>query len=417
MNMAEKTEVEEVPKGYKKTEIGILPEDWRVVRLGDLGKIITGSTPSKKIEDFWKNGDIEFIKPPDLNDSEIKTYSELVSRHAKNLRIVPKGSVLVSCIGKIGKTGFAIKEVAFNQQINAIVPNKAIIDSKFLFFSIQTQKEQLISLQSNTIMPIINKSKFSMLLIPLPPLQEQKKIAKILDKIRQAIELQDKEIETWKKMKKAVMAKVFREGLHGEELKDTEIGKVPRSWEVVRLGKVCHVVMGQSPPSSTYNFRGEGFPFFQGKAEFGDIYPKIEKYTTHPLKMAKKGDILISVRAPVGDVNLAPTICAIGRGLAAITPKKEIYAIYLFYLLKFYKNRIEARGTGSTFKTIRKSNLENLLISLPPIQEQKEIAHVLSTIDKKIEIEKRRKEILEKLFKTMLQLLMTGKLRVKEVEI
>ncbi|MGC8979625.1 restriction endonuclease subunit S, partial [Caldisericum sp.] len=157
-------------------------------------------------------------------------------------------------------------------------------------------------------------------------------------------------------------------------------------------------------------------PFFQGKAEFGEIYPKPVKYCTKPYKIAHKGEILISVRAPVGDVNIAPFKCAIGRGLASIKPL-DIEKLFLFYLLIFSKERIENEGTGSTFKAIKKHNLLSFKVPLPPLEEQKQIAHILSTIDKKIEVEQKRKEILKELFKTMLHKLMSGEIRLKDVEI
>jgi len=139
---------------------------------------------------------------------------------------------------------------------------------------------------------------------------------------------------------------------------------------------------------------GKGLPFLQGKAEFGEIYPKPVKYCSKPLKIAQEGDILISVRTPVGDVNIAPFKCAIGRGLASIKPI-SIERLFLFYLLIFSKGRIENEGTGSTFKAIRKHNLESFLIPLPPLEEQKQIAHILSSVDKKIEIEQRKKQLLK----------------------
>jgi len=161
--------------------------------------------------------------------------------------------------------------------------------------------------------------------------------------------------------------------------KKTEIGIIPEDWEVVKLGEVAEVVMGQSPPGRTYNTVGEGMPFLQGKAEFGNIFPHHIKYTTKPLKIASKGSILISVRAPVGDVNVADRDYCIGRGLASLNLKNGDN-LFLFNLLKYLKPRLEREGTGSTFKAINKTKLENFLISLPPLPEQKKIAHVLSTI-------------------------------------
>lgn len=167
----------------------------------------------------------------------------------------------------------------------------------------------------------------------------------------------------------------------------TEIGLIPDEWEVARLEHedAAETIMGQSPPSSTYNTDGVGLPFFQGKAEFGEVYPTATRWCSNPIKRAREGDILVSVRAPVGDVNMASSECCIGRGLAAIRPKGELDRFYLFNYLKLSKQRLAGEGTGTTFKEITKSKLGDYKIPLPPLSEQRKIAKVLSTIQRAIE--------------------------------
>jgi len=161
--------------------------------------------------------------------------------------------------------------------------------------------------------------------------------------------------------------------------KMTEIGWLPEEWEVVKLGDVSDLIMGQSPPGDTYNTAGQGMPFLQGKAEFTEISPRHIKYTTKPLKIAAMKSILISVRAPVGDVNISDRDYCIGRGLASIS-LKEGSNNFLFYILKFYKKSLENEGYGSTFKAINRTKLENFKIPLPSLSEQKKIAAVLSAV-------------------------------------
>lgn len=170
--------------------------------------------------------------------------------------------------------------------------------------------------------------------------------------------------------------------------KETPIGKIPNDWEVVRLGdrNVAALIMGQSPPSSTYNKERVGLPFLQGKAEFGEIYPSPILYCSKPIKIAESNDILLSVRAPVGDVNIAPLKCCIGRGLSSIRAKTDkLHYLFLFYHLKFGSKRFESLSMGSTFKAIRKAEIENYKIPLPPLSEQQKIAEILSTVDRVIQ--------------------------------
>jgi type I restriction enzyme S subunit len=180
-----------LPEGFKMTELGPLPEEWEVARLGEIGNIITGNTPSKSNKEYWENGEIDFIKPPDLQNRVISTFSEKISNNAiKKAKIVEEGAILVSCIGIIGRIGFAPKVVAFNQQINAIIP-KSNIYNKFLFYALQTQQKQMENLASFTTVPIVNKAKFVTVKIPLPPLPIQQKIASILSAIDEKIEAEE----------------------------------------------------------------------------------------------------------------------------------------------------------------------------------------------------------------------------------
>ncbi len=199
--------------------------------------------------------------------------------------------------------------------------------------------------------------------------------------------------------------------------RDTEIGSLPEWWEVVRLEEVATFVMGQSPSSDTYNVSGSGLPFLQGKAEFGDVYPQPVKWCSSPLKVSPEGAILVSVRAPVGDVNIAPYECCIGRGLAAIQPTTEANTKYLFYCLGFHKNRFEEQSSGSTFKSINKGVLKDFLTPLPPLSEQKAIAHVLSTVQRAIETTEKVIEASRELKRSLMNHLFTyGSVPVNEAE-
>lgn len=158
---------------------------------------------------------------------------------------------------------------------------------------------------------------------------------------------------------------------------------------ILALGdpNVSQVIMGQSPPSSSYNDSMEGLPFFQGKADFGQLFPKPRKWCSSPGKLAKAGDILISVRAPVGDLNLANTDCCVGRGLAAIRPSANVDRLYLFFCLQTLKGILRSRASGSIFEAINGPTLKDLEIPLPPLDEQRAISTVLWKLQQAIEVE------------------------------
>ena len=166
------------------------------------------------------------------------------------------------------------------------------------------------------------------------------------------------------------------------------------------LCEVAEIIMGQSPESESYNDKGAGIPFYQGKSDFGEVYPTVRMYCTSPKKIAMADDILMSVRAPIGDVNIAQEKCCIGRGLAAIRPKAKTNLKYLFYLLDYYKERLAEQGTGSTFKAISKDVLNELRIPIWPLEKQKWIADVIDEIQTMIFNRKEALSVLDELVKS-----------------
>lgn len=168
----------------------------------------------------------------------------------------------------------------------------------------------------------------------------------------------------------------------------------------VHLKDVCKITMGQSPESSSYNGEKKGMPFFQGNADFGEIYPKVRVWCDAPKKRADKNDILISVRAPIGALNYAKEECCIGRGLAAIKPLEEVNLKYIFYLLKSQYKELNRKGTGSTFKAIGKNVLEDILVPILEKDIQDRYVRRLELIEDVIQKEKEELEELDTLIKS-----------------
>lgn len=150
----------------------------------------------------------------------------------------------------------------------------------------------------------------------------------------------------------------------------------------VLLEEFCDVFMGQSPPSSGYNAKGDGLPFFQGKADFGELHPNVRVFCNNPSRVAEPGDILISVRAPVGPTNMTRERCCIGRGLAALRPHCELDSMYLLYFLRYYEPRIAKLGQGSTFQGVNRDDLEEIEVPLFSPSERQRIATQLEQADR-----------------------------------
>ena len=168
----------------------------------------------------------------------------------------------------------------------------------------------------------------------------------------------------------------------------------------VMLKEVCSINMGQSPDSDSYNENGDGVPFFQGNADFGERYPVTRKWCTAPTKMAEPEDILISVRAPIGAMNYAKEECCIGRGLAALTPDKtKVSPEFIFWLLKGKNEELNSKGTGSTFKAIGRKVLEETLVPDIGLEKQIEYSEILEKVYAIIQSRKQELQKLDDLIK------------------
>lgn len=164
------------------------------------------------------------------------------------------------------------------------------------------------------------------------------------------------------------------------------------NWQTKKIGDICEVIAGQSPEGKFYNKSGKGIAFYQGKKDFGEKF--IEKptvWTTQVTKEAEKGDILMSVRAPVGPTNFATEKICIGRGLAAIRVEKEINKDFLFYFFKMFENELVG-NSGAVFNSINKTQIENIEIPLPSLTEQKRIVKILDETFEKLEKAKKNTE-------------------------
>jgi len=204
----------------------------------------------------------------------------------------------------------------------------------------------------------------------------------------------------------------------GVKYKDTPIGKIPVDWEAVTLSQIAEINMGQSPPSKDCNEQGDGLPFYQGNAEFGSKYPSPQKWCKRPKKLADEGDILISVRAPVGEINIAPHKCCIGRGIAAVQAK-DIHDKFLYQSMLLYRKNLQKMAQGSTFEAVNRKELAELLTLLPPFPEQEKIADILTTVDHAIEKTDQIIEKTKEMKRGLMQRLLTrgiGHKKFKETE-
>jgi type I restriction enzyme S subunit len=394
---------EEIQGSYK------LPESWKWVRLGEvlIKKPQYGLTAKAEKE----QREIRYIRISDITDfGELKDndacFLDLEDKEFEKYRL-ENDDILIARSGSVGRVylhkDIPQKSVFASYLIRFKLNQSQILPKFFYYYGLSPIYKGYIEKTLRIVaQPNINAKKYSNLPIPLPPLEEQKRIVARIEQLFS-------KIDKVKKLRKEALEEasaLLSSALHQVFSKADEKG-----WKWVRLGEkeIAEIIMGQSPPSNTYNQEGVGLPFYQGKADFGELYPTPRIWCTKPNKIAEAGDILISVRAPVGPVNMCRERSCIGRGLAAIAPQKEIFDnFFLFYYFKSIEENWV--GKGSTFGAIKKKDLQNLLIPLPPLEEQKRIVAYLDKIQEKAlalqklqeetekEIEKLREAILHKAF-------------------
>ena len=395
---------------YKQTEIGMIPVDWETTTIGKSVSFLKSGI-SRPFES--KNVGIPVLRSGNVKNGKINLinlkywYKEDPKGYDLSKIILKKDDILINFVNgsvdELGKSGIYKEEikpcivttnffiVRFNEQIS---PD---------FFN-QIAQTQIYKKQIKSLFRFGNQGSFNMedlqkIIIPLPNISEQKKISEIIFTIDKRLDILERE----RKKVEQLMTGIMKELLH------------EKKWKLVKLGdeNFFELIMGQSPPSESYNNEGIGLPFMQGNSEFGATYPEITVYCSKPVKIAKSGDILMSVRAPVGEINIANKDCCLGRGVGAIRPKKDVDTEYLFYILRSMNSKLDSISGGSTFKAITKGQLENFEIALPPIQEQKRISQILSIIDKKLSIQNSKKFKLNKIKKSLMNDLLIGKKRVK----
>ena len=253
-----------------------------------------------------------------------------------------------------------------NQRVGKLELLADNIDENYLKLVLQSKKAKNYFKKFSAGGVQLNLSKKEILNAPivLPTIEEQKILVNLFKTIESFIYLRKTELLNFNSLNKSLFTKFNKNGVEKQ------------------LNDVADIIMGQSPLSQSYNKDKKGLPFYQGKTEFSDIYIKEPTiFCNSPIKVVEENDILMSVRAPVGDVNIATQKSCIGRGLASIKPKKIDY-LYLFYLLKEQKSKIEKIGVGSTFKAINKNNISTLKISIVEKDKQDKIRNYLSSIEK-----------------------------------
>ena len=416
-------------KEFKDTEIGRIPKEWEVVRLGEVAEIRSNKT----INAFEK---VAFVPMELVPESGIfAKYQIRRKNEIKSFTYCEAGDLLLAKITpslENGKQGIVPSDVpnGFALATTEVFPIACRnIDKFYLFYVLKFSKFRnkiIASMIGTTGRQRASKISVINLLIPLPSLPEQRRIAEILSTVDDAIQKVDAAISKTERLKKGLLHELLTKGIGHKEFKDTEIGRIPKEWEVVRICNLFNVETGTTPSTKEKEYWENGRINWFTPIDLSKLGGKIflgnseRKITDRALKetnltIMPKGSILISTRAPVGYVALLKEEGTFNQGCKGLIPKKnaEIHTTFYCYYLSSIKQKLQNLSGGSTFRELSKVSLENLKIPLPPFPEQRRIAGILSTVDQKLDLLKKRKEKLARIKKGLMNDLLTGKRRVK----
>lgn len=403
-----------------------VPDGWKLKTIGEIGNVVTGSTPSTQQSSYW-GGEIPFISPADFTGRVYVEQTErtLTEAGAEKSRLLPKNSILVTCIGSLGGMAMSPKASVTNQQINAVVADESQ-NSRFHFYNILFNIHELIKSAGTTTLPIINKSTFSQINILFPPLPEQKIIAAILSSVDEMIEKTRAQIDKLKDLKTGMMQELLTKGIGHTEFKDSPVGRIPVNWNMFCLE---HLV--NPDKIITYGIVQAG-PHHEGGIPYIRVSDMTQRYLgingmlrTSPaiaLKYKRSsvstGDIVYALRGVIGHVQLVPPELEganLTQGTARISPNERVNSRYLLWAMKspFVQLQNDLEAKGSTFKEITLASLRKLQITLPPLEEQEVIASVMDSVERKLFSAEDRLEHFQNLKKALMQDLLTGKVRVQ----
>jgi len=354
------------------------------------------------------------------------------------------GDTLLSSKGTVGKVALApldcesfvcSPQVSFWRSLN-----NNFLDYRFLYYYIQSSEfwfQVAVRSGETDMAPYISLTNQRQFKITIPELEEQKAIAHLLGTLDDKIELNQQMNRTLEAIAQAIFKFWFVEfdpvrakmegrqpegmdaataDLFPDSFEYSPLGKIPKGWGVGTLDEEFKITMGQSPPSSTYNEIGDGIPFYQGRRDFGFRYPTVRVYCHAPTRFANAGDILVSVRAPVGDINMANQKCCIGRGVAAVRHATGSRSYTYYSMLGSNSDFARYEAEGTVFGSINKKDFNFLSCTVPPPELVLKCEALLYSLDQRIENQEQESNTLASIRDTLLPKLLSGKIRIKEPE-
>ncbi|MGO2342966.1 restriction endonuclease subunit S [Vibrio litoralis] len=409
--------------------------DWGTQPLSALGKFQRGKSRHRPRNDpkLFANGSYPLVQTGGVKAANLYIRSHEANYNEFGLSqsaIWPENTLCITIAANIAETALLGYPMCFPDSVVGFNANPEESTELFMHYVFTYIRKAIQNSASGSIQDNINIEYLTGLRFKIPVKDYQDKIVAVLSVLDQKIELNNRINAELEAMAKTLYDYWFVQfdfpddspqgqgkpyKTSGGKMAYNPILKreIPEGWSDKTLSQIANITMGQSPEGSSYNDEGVGTIFYQGSTDFGWLFPTTRQYTTAPSRMAKKGDILLSVRAPVGDMNIANTDCCIGRGLAALNSKTGSDG-FLFYVMKYFKQVFDRRNSeGTTFGSITKNDLHSLTLAYPTSDLLKKYDEIVTNYNKMIFERSLENRELIALRDWLLPMLMNGQVTVE----
>ena len=422
--------MKKVKEGYKMTEIGEIPSEWKVKKLGEItigkGEYGIGASATEYIE-----GKPRYLRITDIGDSCRLLFNDIKGLDDADYEkyILKEGDIVFARTGNTTGKGYVYNrehgELVYAGFLIKYSIDNNIAKHNFIKYVIQSKRywDWVNIMSTRSGQPGINSNEYSSFIVQLPPLKEQEKIASILSTVDEQIDNVDALIEKNKELKKGLMQTLLTKGIGHTKFKKTEIGEIPDEWETINLGQLAEIKRGASPrPISSPKWFSEkknvGWIRISDVTKTKKYLNDTEQYLSDEgvakSRLVKPNDLIMSICATVGKPIILNMEACIHDGFVVFDnlDKNKILTDYLYYLLQKKEQDFKGMGQTGTQANLNTSIVGSTTITLPSLKEQGKIASILSEVDDKIEEYENKKQKLEELKKGLMQQLLTGMIRV-----
>jgi type I restriction enzyme S subunit len=404
--------------------------EWETGTLGDIAELVMGQSPTGETCNENGKGVPLLNGPTEFGGSHPKP-----GQFTTDPRKYAETGDLLFCVrgSTTGRMNWADQRYAIGRGLAAIRPKQGNEYRHFVRAVIDANLPRLLASATGSTFPNVSREQIRKIACNIPPLAEQKAIAAVLGALDDKIELNRRMNATLEAMARALFQSWFvdfdpvRAKLDGrkpigldettaalfpDSFQNSEAGHIPKGWTAGTLIEGFNLTMGQSPPGDTYNEDDNGLPFYQGRTDFGFRFPTRRIYCTAPTRHAQPGDTLVSVRAPVGDINMANEECCIGRGVAAVRHKSGATSFTYHSMANLYRDFACFEAEGTVFGSINKDSFEKLRFVIPPTEIVAAYERQAGPLDEQIRTLENQSRTLATLRDTLLPKLLSGELSV-----